>query len=162
MFKVPCTVALMISAMATSAMAQTTDSPLVGLWKLVSWEAKGPENQTIKTYGEHPGGYYLFTKSGRMIFLMIGNNRTAPATTPPTDAEVTKLYSTLSAFDGTYKVEGNSRFVFHVDDSWNQSWTGTDQTREFKIIGNNLTVTFTTKNTSGKDIVVTVTSERTE
>jgi hypothetical protein len=97
-----------------------------------------------------------------MIFLMIGNNRTAPAATPPTDAEVAKLYSTLSAFDGTYKVEGNSRFVFHVDDSWNQSWTGTDQTREFKISGNNLTVTFTTKNTSGKDIVVTVTSARTE
>ena len=33
---------------------------------------------------------------------------------------------------------------------------------EFKISGNNLTVTFTTKNTSGKDIVVTVTSARTE
>ncbi len=62
-----------------------------------------------------------------MIFLMIGDNRTAPTTVPPTDAEVTKLYATLSAFDGTYKVEGNNEFVFHVDDTWNQTWTGTDQ-----------------------------------
>ncbi len=150
-------------ALATSTMAQTAGPPLVGVWKVVGWEAKTASNQSVKLYGDHPGGYYLFSERGHLMFTMIGNNREIPPSAAPTDAEIVKLYATMSAFDGTYKLEDTDKFVIHVEHSWNQSWTRTDQHREFKIDGNSLTVTFTTKNSrTGEDLLVKVSSERAE
>src|SRR5262249_16075360 len=40
---------------------------------------------------------------------------------------------------GTYMVSGN-QVVHHVDASWNESWTGTDQVRNFKFDGERLTI----------------------
>jgi hypothetical protein len=58
----------------------------------------------------------------------------APAGVVPTDAERIELYSGLSAYAGRYSIEGD--LVSHdVDASWNQSWTGTVQVRQFRIDG---------------------------
>jgi hypothetical protein len=47
--------------------------------------------------------------------------------------------------------------------SWNQTWTGITQKRQFEIVGDKLTVTSApTKNLSGQDIVFVVTYERVE
>jgi hypothetical protein len=68
----------------------------------------------------------------------------------------------MAGFDGTYEVQGN-KYVVHVEDSWNRSRKGIDQTREFKISGKQLTVTFTAKSPmTGQECLVTVTSERVE
>ena len=36
---------------------------------------------------------------------------------------------------------GTGRVTPHVDISWNEAWTGTDQIRLFEVNGNDLTVT---------------------
>jgi hypothetical protein len=33
------------------------------------------------------------------------------------------------------------KVIHHVDISWNQAWTGTDQVRFYKLEGNTLTIT---------------------
>src|SRR5712671_1062976 len=46
----------------------------------------------------------------------------------------------VNASSGRYTVEGE-KVVHHVDVSWNESWTGTDQVRFFKLEGDRLTIT---------------------
>ena len=72
------------------------------------------------------------------------------------------MFNTIAAASGTYKVEGNSIIVTY-EASWNQTWTGITQKRQFEIEGNKLTVTSApTKNLGGQDIVFVVTYERVE
>jgi Lipocalin-like domain len=72
------------------------------------------------------------------------------------------LFNTIAAGSGTYKVEGNT-IVVTYEASWNQTWTGITQKRQFEIAGNKLTVTSApTKNSAGQDIVFVVTYERVE
>lgn len=60
-------------------------------------------------------------------------------------------------------MEGNTKFVVRVEDSRIQSWTGTDQHRNFKINDGTLSISFNTKNpANGEDLAVTVTSKRAE
>ena len=46
----------------------------------------------------------------------------------------------MFAYAGTYTADGE-KVVHHVDVSWNQSWTGTDLVRFYKLDGNTLTIT---------------------
>ena len=65
---------------------------------------------------------------------------------PKTDDNRINLHKNMVAYSGRYTVEGN-KVVHHIDISWNQSWTGTDQVRFFKLEGNTLTIkTAPTKN----------------
>jgi len=57
----------------------------------------------------------------------------------PTDEERVKLHQTMTAYAGTYSVEGE-KVIHHVDISWNEAWTGTDQIRFYKLEGNTLTI----------------------
>jgi hypothetical protein len=154
------TVALV--ALATPAMAQSAGPGLVGVWKITGWEAKTAA-QVARIYGDHPGGYFLFSPGGHFMFTMVGNNREGLSKGLMTDADMVTLFRTMSALDGTYNVQGSDKFVIHVEHSWNQLWTGTDQHREFAINGNSLSVTFKTKNErTGDDLLVTVSAERAE
>jgi len=93
----------------------------------------------------------------------MGEGRKPPVSLPISTEEGAKLYATMSAFDGTYKIEGETNFVVHVENSWAPSWSGTDQHRTFRIDGNNLTITFVTKAPgTGQDLSVTVRGERLE
>jgi hypothetical protein len=56
-----------------------------------------------------------------------------------TDERVT-LYDTMFAYAGTYSIEAD-KVIHHVDISWNEGWTGTDQIRFFELNGNTLTLT---------------------
>jgi hypothetical protein len=58
----------------------------------------------------------------------------------PTDAEKIGLFSSMIAYAGTYEIAGD-RVVHHVDISWNEAWTGTQQVRFFRMDGDRLTIT---------------------
>jgi hypothetical protein len=151
--------------LAQSASAEDLASSIVGVWKLTSWTRNDvATNKTSKLYGEHPEGYNVYTRNGRVFVLGLAEGRKAPTKPELSDAERIDLFKSMYAYSGTYKVEGNSKLVYHVDGSWNQSWTGTDLTRQVEIAGNKLTiVTPPFKSVlDGQDIVVTTTYERAE
>jgi hypothetical protein len=75
-----------------------------------------------------------------MMFLMVGENRKAPAGRVPTDAERIALFNTLVAQSGTYKVEG-SKVLIHYDAGANQVVAGTNRTYSAEISANKLTLT---------------------
>jgi hypothetical protein len=115
-------------------------NPLLGTWKLKSHVLTTAGGERSTPYGENPTGYLSYLADGRMQVIGIAKGRITPAGPTPSDDERVALYDTMFAYAGTYSVEAG-RVIHHVDISWNEVWTGTDQTRLFEVNGNTLTLT---------------------
>jgi hypothetical protein len=96
--------------------------------------------QRYNEFGEKPDGYISYLPDGRMHAMLVAGNRVKPTGTLPTEEEKAKLFGTMIAYAGTYRIEGE-KIVHGVEVSWNQLWTGSQQTRFFKAEGDTLTIT---------------------
>ena len=110
-----------------------TSHPLVGTWKLVSFhvETEG-SNEQQPWWDGHPVGFVIFTKEGRMLALLTAGDRIASAIAD-------QLISSMCAYSGRYRVEGN-RLSTMVDSAWLPAWVGTEKHRTFKRDGDTLTL----------------------
>ena len=128
---------------AANLSSWAAEPSLVGNWKMVSYLTEElATGEKTALLGEHPKGYLIYTPEGRMMALSVHETRSPPKT----DEDRINLHKNMVAYSGRYTVEGN-KVVHHIDISWNQSWTGTDQVRFFKLEGNTLTIkTAPTKN----------------
>ncbi len=117
------------------------DNPLPGTWKLRSHIREDVETgDKSHPFGTQPVGYLNYSPDGRMMVMFVSDNRKAPAEPVPTDPEMIALFKTVIAYAGAYNIEGN-RVTHNVDVSWDEAWTGTKQTRFFKLDGKLLTLT---------------------
>ena len=120
---------------------RSAENPLVGTWKLKSYVREvAATGERYNERGEHPNGYLSYSADGRMYAIITWENRITPRDVVPTDEEHIKLFSTMISYAGTYTFDAE-KVVHHVDISWNQNWTGTDQVRFYKLDGNTLTIT---------------------
>ena len=132
-------IALFLILPATAA--RPADNPLLGTWKLKSYVREvTATGERIDERGEHPNGYLSYAVDGRMYAIITWENRIKPREVVPTDEERVKLFSTMISYAGTYTFDAE-KVIHHVDISWNQNWTGTDQVRFYKLDGNTLTIT---------------------
>jgi hypothetical protein len=115
-------------------------NPLLGTWKLKSYVVTTATGETSMPYGEHPIGYLGYAADGRMQAIGTSNGRIMPLDLALTDDERAALHKTMFAYAGTYSV-GAGKVTHHVDISWSEAWTGTDQVRFFEVNGNTLTLT---------------------
>jgi hypothetical protein len=116
---------------------------LVGTWKLLSYiREEIPSGAKADVMGPHPSGYLIYGSDGRMMVVFVRSDRKRPAAAVPTQAESEKLLKGMVSYTGTYEVRADT-IVHHVDVSWNESWTGTDQTRFYKLDGNRLSLATT-------------------
>jgi Lipocalin-like domain len=121
--------------------ARPADNPLLGTWKLKSYVREvTATGERIDERGEHPNGYLSYAVDGRVYGIITWENRIKPREVVPTDEERVKLFSTMISYAGTYTFDAE-KVIHHVDISWNQNWTGTDQVRFYKLDGNTLTIT---------------------
>lgn len=122
--------------------AFAADSPLIGTWKMQTYTreviATGARSNA---FGEHPDGYISYSPDGRMYAIFGPGERIKPAAMAPTDKEAAELQRTIVSYAGTYTLEGEGKVTHHVDISWNQSFTGTEQVRFYKLVGDVLTIT---------------------
>jgi lipocalin-like protein len=117
------------------------ENPILGTWKLKSYVREVTvTGEKIDQLGEHPDGYLSYSADGRMYAIGTSDNRVKPRNVNPDDEERVKLHQTMFAFAGTYTLEGG-KVIHHVDISWNEAWTRTDQIRFYKLDGNTLTIT---------------------
>jgi len=117
------------------------ENPILGTWQLKSYVREvAVTGEKINQLGEHPDGYLSYSADGRMYAIGTSDNRVKPRNVNPNDEERVKLHQTMFAFAGTYTLEGG-KVIHHVDISWNEAWTGTDQIRFYKLDGNTLTIT---------------------
>jgi hypothetical protein len=108
-------------------------SRLIGVWKLVSWQAVQEDGSLQKEFGAHPKALLVLTREGRSIVVTTAEYRQGGMS----DAERVALHKSMLAYSGKYRVE-RSDFITRVDVSWNEDWNGTGQRRHFRIEGDNL------------------------
>lgn len=147
---------------APQASAQDANSPLLGTWKYISQSITEVQSGKVtKPFGENPSGYITYTKGGRLQTILVGEGRQKPQV-PLKDEDRIRLFNTLVAATGTFKVEGNILTISY-DTSWNELWTGTTQKRTFEISGNKLTIkSAPSKNAAGNDVFFTIGLEKVE
>ena len=115
---------------------------LEGTWKLVSsTRTNTTTGATTDSFGPNPLGYIMYGKDGRMMALLTRSDRPKPDSTDKmTDEQRSRLFSSMLAYSGTYKFDGET-IEHHIDGSWNQVWTGTTQIRNVKKDGDRLIYT---------------------
>ncbi len=113
---------------------------LLGTWRMVSWQREiVATGERADALGPDPVGYINYGADGRFYALVVGRDRPRPASLPPTDEEKVRLFGSMLAYAGTYTVD-DEKAVHHVDASWNEAWTGTDQVRFYKLDGDRLAI----------------------
>jgi hypothetical protein len=102
---------------------------LIGTWTLVSARRRDiPSGREDSFFGADPIGYINYSPEGRMIALLVRSDRPMPVCETASAGEAEKLFRSVVSYAGTYSVNGDE-VTHHVDISWNELWTGTDQTR---------------------------------
>jgi Lipocalin-like domain len=127
--------AMTFGVMAIIATAASADQqhPLVGNWKLVSWQVIAEDGRPQDLFGTAPSGYLVLTPEGRSIVLTTASGRKPGVD----DTSRAGLQRSMLSYSGRYRVEG-SDFVTTVDISWNEEWNGTEQRRHYRIDGDKL------------------------
>jgi lipocalin-like protein len=111
---------------------------LTGTWTLVSAVREEiPSGERTLLLGQRPSGYLTYSPDGRMLALITGDGRRPPASGRATAAEAEALFRSMVSYGGTFTVAGDV-VTHHVDISWNQSFTGGEQKRQFKLDGTQL------------------------
>jgi Lipocalin-like domain len=131
---------IFLGLMLSTLPSQAADGAgLIGVWQLLSYQTEFQDGSPKRAmFGEHPTGYIIFTREGRLMAVIEAEGRK----TPSSDSDRASLLKTLIAYSGKYRVEGN-QWITSVDTAWNPAWDGTDQVRSFQIVGNRLMVTST-------------------
>jgi len=158
------TSALVVRERAEVPAQEKSANPLVGTWKMMSWTRELTATGEISdAFGPNPRGWINYSPSGRMMVLVVKSDRKAPAEIVPTDQERIALYGSMLSYSGTYTVD-KEKVIHQIDTSWNQAWTGTAQTRFYKIDGKTLTLRGAPAKDAidGKESVYTVVWEKVE
>ncbi|WP_458435979.1 lipocalin-like domain-containing protein [Methylorubrum extorquens] len=112
------------------------DTPIQGLWKLVSYEVEvRKDGEKLPVMGDHPTGYAYFTPEKRVFFVLTGEDR-KPA---KDDAQRAQLLETLVSYTGKFRLDGD-KWIADLDVAWDPKWVGSEQTRTFTLDGERLRV----------------------
>jgi len=122
-----------VAAIIGTAAVADERHPLVGNWKLVSWQVMVEDGKPHDVFGTTPSGYLVITPEGRSIVLTTASGR-KPGTD---DTARAALQKSMLSYSGRYRVEGGD-FITSVDISWNEEWNGTEQRRHYRIEGDKL------------------------
>jgi hypothetical protein len=143
MSKIVFAVLIFISSFAAAALAagnvRADDrESLIGTWKLVEAVSEDlATGQKTNLYEGGAVGFITYGLDGRMMAVIVDSVRKKPAGNVATGPEAEALFRSMTAYAGSYTVKG-SQLVHRVDASWNETWTGTDQIRNYKFNGDRL------------------------
>jgi hypothetical protein len=115
---------------------------LAGTWKLLHFTRTDvATGEAMETFGKAPSGYLQLGRDGRMLMLVVKDQRPNPAEPEKmTDQQRAELFKSMIAYGGTYTFDGKA-LHFHLDVTWNQAYTGTELVRQVTREGRKLTLT---------------------
>jgi hypothetical protein len=133
-------VMLLTVAVATlPRLAIAADEELAGTYKLISSTRKIlGTGEVSNTWGKNPKGFITYGKDGRMLVLIVSDDRPKPESVEKmNDQQRIDLFRSMTAYGGTYTFDGK-RVQHHIDISGNEVWTGTTVVREIAKDGDKL------------------------
>ena len=117
-------------------------NPLIGTWRLVSWENRSLDGRVTYPLGEDAVGYISYTQDGYVFVAMMRHDRaefTAGDLLRASAEEKAHAAETYVTYCGRYEFRGDA-VVHHVELSLFPNWVGVDQERLVEVTGNRLTV----------------------
>ncbi len=119
-----------------------TDNPLLGTWRLISYEIESPDGTVSRPYGARPRGYLVYTADGYLALAIMAEARAAyavPDRLLASTAEKAAAAETYQSYAGRYTVEAE-RVIHHIEVSLIPNWAGGDQVRYYRLEGTRLTL----------------------
>ncbi len=137
-----CLSALMSGAFSEGALALSPEE-LVGTWKLISFVREEVKTgKKADNLGAHPNGMLVLTPENRFVLV-----ETAEGRKPSNTVEgLAALQKSMLAYSGKYTLSPDPqhprglKLINHVDMSWNEEWTGTEQVRFLSIESDRLVI----------------------
>ncbi len=131
MFRVICSLALVL----LTASASLGEQSLIGTYKFVSLDLEIDGKAIPDALGKAPKGYCVITPTRLFMFYMAENRKFGTST-----EEKAKLFDTLVAWSGVYRLEGN-KISYSYDTSWVEHLNGTKAVLNWELSGKRLTLT---------------------
>jgi hypothetical protein len=119
-----------------------TADPLVGTWRLISWENRTADGRISYPVGTDPLGYIIYSEDGYMFVAIMRPNRRrfrAGDLLRGTPEEKVHAAETYVSYCGTYDFSGEA-VIHHVELSLFPNWVGVDQERLVEVRANRLTL----------------------
>jgi hypothetical protein len=120
-----------------------TPNPLIGTWRLISWENRSLDDQKISyPLGKDAVGYIMYNPDGYMSVAITRPNRAKFAAGDllgGSAEEKVQAADTYVSYCGRYEFRGDT-VIHHVDFSLFPNWVGVEQERLVELTGNRLTL----------------------
>ncbi len=121
---------------------------LIGTWRVSEFADLDKNGEWQYRFGKHPRGYFVYDASGHVHIQIMKVPPLAPFPeanifegTPPSAEHALAAYSAYVAYFGTYSVDAKNQVVtHHVEGSLAPEFTGTDQSRPFKLENDTLEI----------------------
>jgi hypothetical protein len=120
----------------------TSNNPLIGTWRLLSWENRSVDGQISYPLGKDAVGYIMYNPDGYMFVAIMRPNRLKFAVgdlLSGSTEEKAQAASTYVSYCGRYAFRGDT-VVHHVELSLYPNWVGVEQERLVELTGNRLTL----------------------
>jgi len=117
-------------------------NPLIGTWKLISWENRSVDGQISYPFGRDAVGYIMYNQDGYMFVAISCPNRekfAAGDLLRGSIEEKAQAADTYVSYCGQYEFRGDT-VVHHVDLSLFPNWVGVEQERLVELRGNRMTL----------------------
>jgi len=147
---------VMLGFLSSYGCGAVASEELYGTWRLLSFTQRVvATGEKSDVFGRASHGFLSYGRDGRMSAILAKDGRPKPTDMAKlTTEERTELFNTVIAYAGTFAFDGKT-VTHHVDISWNENWTGTDQVRNIRFEGRKLYIT-TNPQPSGIDGQVVV------
>ncbi len=120
-----------------------TSNPLIGTWRLISWETRSVDGQKINyPFGKDAVGYIMYNQDGYMSVTISRPSRekfAAGDLLRASTQEKVQAAETYVSYCGQYEFRGET-VVHHVELSLFPNWVGVEQERLVKLRGEQLTL----------------------
>lgn len=121
---------------------QNSPAPIVGAWRLITFEFRKADGDIIYPFGEKARGLIIYTESGRYSaqLMRIDRPRFSSGDQMKGTVEETEAnYKGCISYFGTYELDvQNSLIIHHVEASIFPNMEGRDQERFFELSRNRL------------------------
>ena len=117
-----------------------TSNPLIGTWRLISWETRSADGQISYPLGEDAVGYIMYGPDGYMFVAIMHPDRrefAAADLLSGSPEERAQAAGSYVSYCGRYEFRGDT-VIHHVELSLFPNWVGVEQERLVEVRGNRL------------------------
>lgn len=127
-------------AAATKSIGEAAPSPVVGAWKLESFNERVTGGSFKPRFGPNPVGYLIYTASGRVSATLSGvHRRPLQSGSASAEADCDESVYDFLAYAGKYEIAGSTVF-HHIETSVFTNLVGVTLKRGFELRGNALII----------------------